>query len=194
MENPENPEIVGELKIPGFSNYLHPIGDGNLILAVGQDANYYGRETGLQVAMYNVTDFANPTQVKKFSEMKNGYSSAQYDHKAFRYLSETELLILPVVRYDDAPFDGFTVYSVPIDPEKEFEVSFEISHVDESMKTCWSDSYLTARSLVFNGYLTTMKGHTIMSHALSTKEQEWLLNLDLNRERSKYDYCSYWMY
>jgi len=196
MENPENPQVIGELKIPGFSNYLHPIGDGNLILAIGQDAEEeFGVTTGLQVAMYNVTDFANPTQVKKFSEKDDSSSSAEYDHKAFRYLPETELLILPVKKYDyEAPFDGFTVYNVPIDPEKKFEISFKISHVNENMNSCWSDSYLSERSLVFNGYLTTMKGHTIMSHALSTKEQEWLLNLDVNREKNANDYCNYWMY
>jgi len=41
---------------------------------------------------------------------------------------------------------------------------------------------LTARSMVLDGDVTTMKGHTVLSHALSTKEKQWMLNLDVNRE------------
>jgi len=191
MDDPTDPKVVGELKIPGFSNYLHPIGDGNLILAVGQDANENGVVSGLQVAMYNVTNFANPSQVKKFSENKGSNSAAQYDHQAFRYLPDTEVLILPVSRwpYDAGQrFDGFIVYDVAVDPEKKIKVRFEISHLEEGMNTCWSHSHLAARSMVFNGNVTTMKGHTVLSHALITEGRQWMLNLDMNRENE----CGSW--
>jgi len=192
MEDPANPKVVGELKIPGFSNYLHPIGDGNLILAVGQDANEDGQVSGLQVAIYDVSDFGDPSQLKKFSENKGSYSAAQYDHQAFRYLPETEVLILPVSRWDPR-FDGFIVYDVPVALEKKIAVRFEISHVEEEMNTCWSHSSLTARSMVFNGTVTTMKGHTVLSHALSTNEKEWIFNVDVNRgDVNKEKDCGYW--
>jgi len=189
MEDPKDPKVVGELKIPGFSNYLHPIDDGNIILAVGQDANENGVVNGLQVAMYDVSDFGSPSQLKKFSENSGSNSAAQYDHKAFRYLPETEVLIMPVNRwsYDGPRFDGFVVYDVAVDPEKKIEVKFEISHLDEGI-TCWSHSNLTPRSMVFDGDVTTMKGHTVLSHSLSTKEKEWMFNLDANRETD----CGSW--
>ena len=194
MTDPANPKVVGELKIPGFSNYLHPIDDGNLILAVGQDADEEGRVNGLQIAMYDVTDFANPTQVKKFSEnASDDYSSsaAQYDHQAFRYLPETEALILPVQQYGETMFDGFVVYDVPVQIDQRFGVSFKISHVDENMQSCWSHSSLTARSMVFNGRVTTLKGHTVLSHDLSDKDRQWLLNLDKDQDQTKE--CTSWM-
>jgi len=193
MTDPANPKVVGELKIPGFSNYLHPIGDGNLILAVGQDADEEGRVNGLQIAMYDVTDFANPTQVKKFSEnTSDDYSSsaAQYDHQAFRYLPETEALILPVQQYGETMFDGFVVYDVPVQTDQRFGVSFKISHVDKNMQRCWSRSSLTARSMVFNGHVTTLKGHTVLSHDLSDKDRQWLLNLDKDQDQAKD--CAIW--
>jgi len=193
MENPVDPQVVGELKIPGFSNYLHPIEDGNLILAVGQDANTDGIVNGLQVALYNVTDFENPSQVKKYSENKgNDMSAAEYDHQAFRYLPETKVLILPVKRYAASFFDGFIVYNIPVDSGKKIGVSFEIPHVDDGMRACWSQSSLTPRSMVFNGNVTTMKGHTILSHSLSTKDKQWMLNLDTDRAEKENDPCGYW--
>merc|ERR1719491_979318 len=195
MNDPTDPKVVGELKIPGFSNYLHPIGDdGSLILAVGQDANDQGSVSGLAVALYDVSNFTNPIQTKKFSQNKGGNSAAQYDHQAFRYLPETEVLILPVRRtQNNKPrFDGFIVYDVTIDQEKEIGVRFEISHIEQGTNKCWSHSHLTARSMVFNGNVTTMKGHTVLSHALITKEERWMLNLDMNLDMNSTNKCGFW--
>ena len=46
LSDPTNPKALGELKIPGFSSYLHPVG-GNLLLGIGQEANLDGRTQGL---------------------------------------------------------------------------------------------------------------------------------------------------
>ena len=58
--------MVGELKILGLSNYIHPIDDDN-ILAIGQDADENGRTIGLQIALFDVSDFADPKQIKQTS-------------------------------------------------------------------------------------------------------------------------------
>merc|ERR1740124_1189956 len=85
LSDPTKPVVMGELKIPGFSNYLHPIDGPNsdLILAVGQDADVEtGRTQGLQIALYDVSDMTNPQQVKQFTEGGSdsaSYSAAQYD-------------------------------------------------------------------------------------------------------------------
>ena len=60
MSDPTDPKMVGELKILGFSNYLHPIDDDS-ILAIGQDADEKGGTIGLQIALFYVSDFADPT-------------------------------------------------------------------------------------------------------------------------------------
>ena len=96
MSDPNDPLVVGELKILGFSNYLHPI-NGDLILAIGQNATETGRANGLQISLFNVSDFSNPMRVKTYVEQGTWSSSeAQYDHRAFRYLPQTKLLILPL--------------------------------------------------------------------------------------------------
>ncbi len=63
LSDPTDPKQVGELKIPGFSRYLHPL-SGGLLLGVGRDADpRTGRELGLQASLFDVSDPANPTQV-----------------------------------------------------------------------------------------------------------------------------------
>ena len=59
LRDPENPTVSGELKIPGYSAYLHPLGDG-LLLGVGQDADSDGRTLGAKATLFDVSDPANP--------------------------------------------------------------------------------------------------------------------------------------
>ena len=59
LSDAANPRVAGELKILGFSAYLHPVGEGKL-LGVGQDATEEGRQLGTQVALFDVSDPANP--------------------------------------------------------------------------------------------------------------------------------------
>lgn len=189
-----NPVVIGELKIPGFSNYLHPISD-DLILGLGQDADERGVVNGLQISLFDVSNFESPIQLRKFVE-EGGSSTAQYEHKAFRYLPKSKLLILPVSTpwwNDDVEyFDGFVVYDV--DETKDFEKKFSISHMDRKQAGgyCWSKNTLPSRSLVFNGDVTTLKGHNVYSHDLETGQYKWDLNLDDNRKKESGDYCSGW--
>jgi uncharacterized secreted protein with C-terminal beta-propeller domain len=78
--DPTNPKVAGELLVPGFCNYLHPIGD-HLLIGVGQGASSVGQTTGLQVSLFDVSNFSAP--IRKQSYVENAaYSTAQYDHKA----------------------------------------------------------------------------------------------------------------
>merc|ERR1712038_1498180 len=197
LSDPKNPQLAGELKIPGFSNYLHPIEDDNFILAVGQDANITtGATLGLQIAVFNVTNLSDPTQIQKYVEQQTSSSShAQHDHKAFRYLDESKVLILPSSHSKYNPmsgrneiFDGFITYDIDVFIKFGIKKRFEISHVND-IQTCWSSSYMHPRSMVFDGSLTTMKGHTVMSHDLATEDHQWTLNLDDGKD---YDRFSWW--
>ena len=177
MTDPSNPVVVGELKIPGFSNYLHQVGP-DLILGVGQDADEAtGRTNGLQISLFNVSNFSFPERIHNFvadnSDSSSSSSAAQYDHRAFRYLDQSQVLILPV-RIDAwttnvDSFDGFYVYSV--DPDQGISLKFPIVHADYAQIRygCWSyRSFLTPRSLVFAGNVMTLKAHTVRSHNLQT--------------------------
>jgi inhibitor of cysteine peptidase len=98
------PKILGELKIPGFSNYLHPI-EGNLVFGIGKDVKVEsdGRLiTGaLKISLFNVADELNPKEV---DNLKIGseytYSEALYDHKAILYVKSKNLLAFTINDYN----------------------------------------------------------------------------------------------
>jgi uncharacterized secreted protein with C-terminal beta-propeller domain len=97
LSNPAAPKKVGELKIPGFSTYLHPV-DENHVLAIGtyQPENGSWTARSIKISLFDVTDFANPKET--FSQLVGtaySYSEAQYDHKAFNYFPEKKLLAIP---------------------------------------------------------------------------------------------------
>jgi len=98
LSDPAAPRVAGELKILGYSAYLHPIADGYLI-GVGQDATEEGRVLGTQVALFDVRDPAAPTRVA-VATIPNGSSGAEWDHHAFLWWPETALAVIPVSSYD----------------------------------------------------------------------------------------------
>lgn len=86
VSDPANPVLLGELKIPGFSEYLHPYGEGRL-LGIGYAANEDGIQTGIKLSMFDVTDPANVKEIAtkviaEFSDDSSYSSPAMYDHKA----------------------------------------------------------------------------------------------------------------
>ena len=104
-----NPRVVGELKIPGFSSYLHPIGD-DLVIGVGQDADTNGRTRGAQVSLFDVSDLSDPRRLQQRSLGSYAYTQAEHDHHAFLWWGPTKLLVLPFSDYDPngASFTGAT--------------------------------------------------------------------------------------
>ena len=90
---PERPRVLGELKIPGYSAYLHPVGD-DLLLGVGQDVSEEGRPLGTQLSLFDVSDLRRPTRLHKAS-LGLGWSEAESDHHAFLYWPRTGLVVLP---------------------------------------------------------------------------------------------------
>jgi uncharacterized secreted protein with C-terminal beta-propeller domain len=93
LSDPAAPRVTGELKIPGFSTYLHPLGDG-MLLGVGQDATDQGQVTGVQLSTFDVSDPAAPTQVDRLS-LGAGWSQALDDSRAFGYDPARRLAVLP---------------------------------------------------------------------------------------------------
>ncbi|MCS7478102.1 beta-propeller domain-containing protein [Umezawaea endophytica] len=102
LADPAKPQVVGELKINGYSAYLHPAGDGRLI-GVGQDATDRGRVTGTQVSLFDVSEPAKPVRLAQY-HLPGASSEVEYDAHAFLYWSPTGLLVLPLA--DRAGVDG----------------------------------------------------------------------------------------
>ena len=82
LSDPKKPEILGKLKIPGFSEYLHPYGEGKL-LGIGMDVDETGTATeGVKLSMFDITDPENVTEAEKYV-LENTYSSdVFYDYKS----------------------------------------------------------------------------------------------------------------
>ena len=98
LRDPAAPKVTGELKITGYSAYLHPGADGRLI-GIGQEASEKGRTLGTQISLFDVSDPANP---KRLSQMfqKNSGSEAEWDPHAFLYWPKTGLSVIPLNTYE----------------------------------------------------------------------------------------------
>ena len=90
---PEKPRVLGELKIPGYSAYLHPVGE-DLLLGIGQDVNEEGRPQGTQLSLFDVSDLRKPTRLHS-QPLGPGWSEAESDHHAFLYWPKTGLVVIP---------------------------------------------------------------------------------------------------
>lgn len=98
LSDPTDPVLLGELIVPGFSNYLQPVGDG-LLLGIGQEREPGSWNTHLHASLFNVTDGTNPTQIdREFLDPGSqwSWSDAQFDHHALLYSAEDGLLVVPV--------------------------------------------------------------------------------------------------
>jgi hypothetical protein len=115
LSNPRAPRVVGSLKVPGYSAYLHPLGDG-LLLGVGQDADADGRPTGVKLSVFDVSDLRAPRRLSGAEVGARTYTDAEYDHHAFLWWAPERLAVLPAVQYSadfgDTAFGGMVAYRV----------------------------------------------------------------------------------
>lgn len=116
LKNPQEPKVLGELKIPGYSNYLHPF-DENHIIGFGKEAieieepHWSGQGTvknayylGMKIALFDVSDVHNPKEKFKVEIGDRGTDSELFwNHKALLFNKENGLLSFPVTVYDIDP-------------------------------------------------------------------------------------------
>lgn len=107
LSDPTNPTVTGELKIPGFSTYLHPVGEDH-VLGIGQAATEEGRTTGLKLSLFDVSDPADPREVAVWSE-PDANSPAEWDHRAFQMFGSTA--IVPVQSWT-GDFNGAVLFEI----------------------------------------------------------------------------------
>ncbi len=101
LSDPNAPKVAGELKITGYSAYLHPIGE-DLLLGVGQEASEQGRRLGAQVSVFDVSDPASPKRLHQRPLGGTGSSTqAEFDPHAFLWWGPTRTAVLPLQEYTD---------------------------------------------------------------------------------------------
>ncbi|GIF69843.1 hypothetical protein Ais01nite_78780 [Asanoa ishikariensis] len=94
LGDPSAPKVRGELKINGYSSYLHPLDAGRLI-GIGQDADSRGRVLGAQISVFDVSDLSSPRRVAQH-RVRDGWSEAEGDPHAFLYWPASKLLVVPM--------------------------------------------------------------------------------------------------
>jgi hypothetical protein len=163
LSDPANPRVRGELKILGFSSYLHPVEPG-LLLGFGQDATEEGRTQGAQLSLFDVSDLSAPTRLHQRSLGEYASSEAEYDHRAFLYWPPTKLSVVPVSAYrsEEDQFHGAVGFEV--DRERGITELGRAEHPG-------SDELYTAairRSLVVRGRLLTVSDRGVLASTLDT--------------------------
>ncbi len=98
LSNPTQPKIIGELKLPGFSTYLHPY-DENHIIGIGRQTDEQGRQQGVKVTLFEITDPTTPKRVAAESFDTNTDSEALNDPKAVLFDNKKNLLVIPLYKY-----------------------------------------------------------------------------------------------
>jgi uncharacterized secreted protein with C-terminal beta-propeller domain len=173
LKEPQNPELLGELKIPGFSSYLHPISE-DLILGVGKDADESsGITEGLKIAVFDVSDVSNPIEKGKLLLGERWSESAVlYDHKAFTYNPKTGLVVIPVELANVDETDYWNGYSfrgfVGIEVAKDGNLK-ELGRVDHLSKEVRASSFYDdgkPRSLYIDNSLFTYLNGVMKANSL----------------------------
>jgi len=102
LSDPTNPRVVGELKVPGYSTFITPMGENHLLtVGVYADPEGWGGTEGVQLSIFDVSDFTNPQPMDNV--VIGGwdtYSEATWNPKAFTYFAGGDLLALPIEHYD----------------------------------------------------------------------------------------------
>jgi uncharacterized secreted protein with C-terminal beta-propeller domain len=147
LSNPQKPEILGELKIPGYSNYLHPY-DEDHVIGIGKDAYDMGDFAwyqGVKLSLFDVVDVKNPKEKSKYIIGDRGTESlALTDPHAFLFSKSKNLLVIPIVlaEIDDSKYPGGAppqthgtvvwcgVYVLNVDDVNGFQLHGKVSHLD----------------------------------------------------------------
>jgi hypothetical protein len=95
LTDPGAPELLGALKIPGFSEYLHPI-SGQRLIGMGQDATLQGQLRGAQAALFDVADLTDPRQTDLVRYRKGSVVAAASDPRQFTWLPGRETALAVV--------------------------------------------------------------------------------------------------
>lgn len=131
LSTPTNPQIVGELKLPGYSTYLHPY-DETHIIGIGYDTKEDGTRitnNGMKMVMFDISDFSNPQVLFKIDiGEKNTTSEITYNHKSILYSKEKNIIAFPLLDYGiEQSNSRAAIYE--IDLQNGFKLKGEITHL-----------------------------------------------------------------
>jgi len=174
LSDPTNPAVTGELKIPGYSAYLHPLGNGRL-LGIGQEATEEGRTIGAKVSLFDVSDPADPKEVDTFV-LEDSYTDVEWDHHAFLYWAPEQIMVMPLQDWSN-DFAGAIVFKLD-DGIREFgRITHEMDDSQANQSQC--EQFRTGED--FEDVIVQVCGPTEPSsvtgyycEAIPLEEAEWI--------------------
>lgn len=181
LAHPEDPKIVGELKIPGFSTYMHLLDSGHL-LALGYEADdqgSYAYFNGVQLQVFDVTSPTDPQLMyKKVYGTRGSSSSALTDHLGFTFLADRSLLTLPLSicdgggngQYGTLSFSGVVALNVSVADgikelgrlEEPYPSSDSTFYYGAACQDWWTDSNsVVTRTVVLDNFLYAISANRV---------------------------------
>jgi len=184
LSDPVTPEVLGELKITGYSDYLHPY-DQDHIIGIGKET-VDGLYQGVKISLFEVADVSNPKEVGKYVIGDRGTNSPVLnDHKALLFDREKNLLVIPVLiaeidqsaYADDIPswaygeyvWQGACVIDVSI--EEGVYLRGQITHYDDGYEISSDPTALSSsveRSMFIGSVLNTVSDSKIKMNDLQS--------------------------
>ena len=140
LSDPAAPDVRGELKITGYSAYLHPVAE-DLLLGVGQEADLDGVTQGSQVSLFDIGDLDSPQRIDQWT-LAGAHSNVEFDALHFLYWPPSELMVMPVIQYLDgdaaaapsaSPLMGAVALSTS---QRQLAELARLSHADEPTRRC----------------------------------------------------------
>lgn len=187
LSSPTKPKVMGELKVPGYSSYLHPY-DETTLIGLGKETDQSGRITGgIKLSLFDVSDISNPKEIDKYVlGDRNSNSIAINEHKAFLFSREKNLLVIPVNMQNEIIWDiveeeeslsimpsakrkyfnGAAVFNIN---KKGFELKGMIDHSDGSNQYNYQTS--VNRSLYIEEVLYTLSQQYLKMNELSSLKE-----------------------
>jgi len=192
LADPTTPQIAGELHIPGFSTYVHPL-DADHLLTIGYEAESFWEEIdGISLQIFDVSDPSDPVTAHKHVIGTAGTSSeAATNHLAFNYFPSRDQLAIPITvcDFDGADwgmtFSGLQVYDVTA--EDGFSLIGGLAHADpvsgdDYFAACggfWTDgTSAVKRSIFMDEYVYSIAPELVLAAAVSDLESP-LASIDL---------------
>ena len=170
LAQPTAPQAVGELKIPGYSAYLHPIGEDH-VLGVGMNGDWDGFIEGVAISLFDVSDFAEPEQQDQITlECDYSWSEALWNHHAIMVHNNTVAIPAYGYNWDGEHSSTSGLMVATIDTKTGLEQTGFVDH-GELVAEIWGDteSYMPSmrRSIVMDDILFSISDIGIMVSPLS---------------------------
>jgi len=186
FKDPAKPILAGQLKIPGFSSYLHPYKE-NILIGLGKEVLDKGEQgievQGLKISLFDVSDAANPKEINSLALGGRGSdSSVLFDHKAFLLVPDKDLIAFPMSLTKPGStnymtdFQGLGVFKIEADKIVEAGRISNLSTTEQG-DIVFDNAKMILRSLYINDYLYAMSPALININQLADLSSVKTINL-----------------